>query len=212
MKPLLLGLLSFALGFTGAVVPGPLLVVVLSESPRRGVAAGFLAVFGHAVLEMAMVAALAVGLGFLLRSPLAEASVALVGGCAMLTFSAIMVWHALKGEYTSKSGRVFPYGPLLGGLVATALNPYWYVWWATVASPYIAVSVPLGVVGLLAFYVGHVLADAAWYVPVSAVVGYGGRRFEDRYLNWLVLGCGVLLALFGVEFLLFASTRLPGLL
>jgi len=212
VKPLWLGLLSFALGFTGAVVPGPLLVVVVSESPRRGVAAGFLAVLGHAVLEVAMVAALAAGLDFLLTSPLAEASVALVGGCAMLTFSVIMVWNALRGGYSSESGRVFPYGPFLGGLAATALNPYWYVWWATVASPYIAASIPLGVVGLSAFYVGHVLADAVWYVPVSAAVGYGGRRLEDRYLNWLILACGVLLALFGVKFLLLASTRLSWIL
>ena len=46
---------SFGLAFSGAMMPGPLLTVTISESPRKGFITGPLLILGHAVLEVALV-------------------------------------------------------------------------------------------------------------------------------------------------------------
>lgn len=42
---------SFVIGFSGALVPGPLFVVTVMESTKRGYIAGPLIVIGHAITE-----------------------------------------------------------------------------------------------------------------------------------------------------------------
>ncbi len=196
-----LGLTSFLLGFTGAVVPGPLFVVVASEAPRVGARAGPIAASSHAALEAAMTCALVLGLSPILASELVRGLVSGIGGTAMLVFAATMIRGALRKEFSTEAvSEKNTHGPLLGGAVATALNPYWYLWWATIAASYFALSFPYGFLGVLAFYLGHISADLIWYSTVSALVAQGGRVLGER-LNWLILACGLLLAFFGVQFL-----------
>ncbi|MDI3281462.1 MAG: LysE family transporter, partial [Bacillota bacterium] len=58
---------SLLLGFTGALVPGPLLTVTLAESARWRFAAGPALIAGHAAVEGALVLAAVKGLAVWLR-------------------------------------------------------------------------------------------------------------------------------------------------
>ena len=53
---------SFVIALSGALMPGPVLTVTVSESARRGAKAGPLMIFGHGILELALVLALLGGL------------------------------------------------------------------------------------------------------------------------------------------------------
>ena len=53
---------SFVLALSGALMPGPLLTVTVSESSRRGMSTGPLMIFGHGLLELALIVALVSGL------------------------------------------------------------------------------------------------------------------------------------------------------
>ena len=57
---------AFVVGFSGAMMPGPLLTVTIGESARRGFSAGPLLVLGHAVLELVLILALVGGLSIYL--------------------------------------------------------------------------------------------------------------------------------------------------
>ena len=46
---------SFLVALTGAMMPGPVLTVTISESSRRGAWAGPLLMIGHALLELALI-------------------------------------------------------------------------------------------------------------------------------------------------------------
>ena len=54
---------SMVVALSGAMMPGPLLTITITESTRRGVASGPLLIAGHAVLELVLVIALLFGLG-----------------------------------------------------------------------------------------------------------------------------------------------------
>ena len=80
---------SFVIALSGALMPGPLLTVTISESSRRGFITGPLLITGHALLELALVAALLLGLAPFFQLPLVFVLTALVG-------SVILLWMALS--------------------------------------------------------------------------------------------------------------------
>ena len=85
MNPLVLAGLaatSFIVALSGALMPGPLLTVTVGEAARRGFWAGPLIIVGHALLELALVLLLLVGLGAWLNRPLILGTVGVLGpGC-----------------------------------------------------------------------------------------------------------------------------------
>jgi len=75
---------SFGVGFTGALIPGPLTTVAVRESMQRGFWAGPLLAAGHSLIELALVVGLALGLSrFLVEDPV-KASVGIAGGLFLL--------------------------------------------------------------------------------------------------------------------------------
>ena len=75
---------SFGVGFTGALMPGPLTTVAVRESMQRGFWAGPLLAAGHSLIELALVVGLALGLNrFLVEDPV-KAGVGIAGGLFLL--------------------------------------------------------------------------------------------------------------------------------
>jgi threonine/homoserine/homoserine lactone efflux protein len=76
---------SFVVGLSGALMPGPLFTLTVRETLRRGFWAGPVVSAGHAVIELALVIGLAVGLKrFLEDEGPATGAVALAGGAFLL--------------------------------------------------------------------------------------------------------------------------------
>ena len=192
---------SFLIGFSGAIMPGPMLTVTIREATRRGFWAGPLVVLGHGLLELALVVALLHGLGRWIDTPLFSATVGLVGGLMMLVMALGMLRSLpnlrlqLENAAPGKRG-----GAVLGGLLTSLSNPYWTLWWATVGVGYLALTAGAGVAGTTAFFGGHILSDLVWFSLVSTLVHYGRRFFTDRSYRFLVGGCAVLLLYFAATF------------
>jgi threonine/homoserine/homoserine lactone efflux protein len=86
---------SFVVSLSGALMPGPLFTLTVRETLRRGFWAGPVISAGHAVIELALVIALAVGLKqFLEDDGPATAAVALAGGAFLLCMGYGMVRSA----------------------------------------------------------------------------------------------------------------------
>lgn len=191
---------SFLLGLSGAVMPGPLLTVTISESARRGLKAAPLLVGGHALLEAAVVLLLFFGLGDLVQRPTAFSAIALAGGFMLLW----MGWDMLRSLSTLslelEAGRQSGLHPLVAGVVISLANPYFTLWWATVGLGYLVVALEAGAAGVLIFYLFHILSDFVWYAFVSGAVTYGRRFLGDFSYRVLVGGCALFILSFGVYF------------
>ena len=79
---------SFVIALSGALMPGPLLTATIAESSRRGFIAGPLLIGGHAILEMALIGALLLGLAPFLQKPAVFTIIALAG-------AGILLWMAV---------------------------------------------------------------------------------------------------------------------
>jgi threonine/homoserine/homoserine lactone efflux protein len=197
---LTIGASSFAVALSGALMPGPLLTVTVGEAARRGFWAGPLLMVGHALLELALVLLLLVGLGAWLHRPVILGSVGVVGA-VMLGW---MGWMTLKasryGHLEFSSQAQGGMHPILTGILMSAANPYWLIWWLTIGLGYVLFSMTYGLAGVLVFYVGHILADFVWYSLVSGAVAQGRRFLSDKVYRGFLACCGVFLVAFGGYF------------
>ncbi|MFH0810134.1 MAG: LysE family transporter [Pseudomonadota bacterium] len=198
---------SFGVAFSGALMPGPLLVATMDLSLRHGARSGPLLVLGHGLLELGLVIMLAAGLGPIISHQAVVAAVALAGA-GLLWWMAVGMARAeglgtLSGA--KLQGRLHPFW---AGIVLSLFNPYWAVWWATIGLGYIVASRRFGAVGLAAFFCAHICADLLWYTLVSAAVARGKKTLlSARSFRRLARGCATLLAASG-GFFAYTGARL----
>jgi threonine/homoserine/homoserine lactone efflux protein len=192
---------AFVVGLSGAMMPGPLLAVTVTESSRRGASAGPLLMVGHMLLEAGLVVAVVLGLGSVLQRPTVVAVIGAVGG-AVLGWMGVDMLRSVRrlslAVERDERGRMHP---IVSGIVVSLSNPYWTLWWATIGITYIMMGLKFGMPGLIAFFVGHIAADFAWYSFVSAGVSKGRRLFSDTVYRGIIGACGVVLVSFGAWFL-----------
>jgi len=194
---------SFLVGLSGALMPGPVLTVTISQVAARGFLAGPLIVLGHGILELSLVAAVALGLGQIITHGPVIGTIAILGGF-FLVYLGYDLLRSLAGlsfslEKKDEGRRVLGH-PVLAGLLTSLSNPYWTIWWATIGLGYIALSRKVGLLGLASFFTGHILSDLSWYSFVALALTWGRRLITDRIYRGLVGLCGIFLLGFGVYF------------
>lgn len=188
---------GFLTGLSGAMLPGPLFVFVVSDAMRRGVLSGVLAMLGHAAVEVPTILLLIFGLS------VAGVSSAfyVVGGVAMTLFALKMGYDALRrrSEQRPRNIRRKHGGALLGGIAFTAFNPGFFVWWATVGCALLAFGAEtLGGFGMALVVLGHYFSDFGWYSFVALSASQG---FVVRHAQKLQLVLSTFLFVLGVYFL-----------
>jgi threonine/homoserine/homoserine lactone efflux protein len=192
---------SFIVALSGALMPGPMLTVTISQAATRGWIVGPLVVLGHGILELSLVVAIAYGLGQFLARASVIGTIGVVGGIVLLWMGWSMVRNARKVSlvFEGKKGTVSLH-PVWAGILSSLSNPYWTVWWATIGLSYIAFSMKYGTLGISFFFTGHILADLVWYAFVAAVIYFGKRWVGDRGFRAVIALCGILLLIFGAYF------------
>lgn len=209
-EPMLLTIFlsSFVIALSGAMMPGALLTVTISESSRRGMLAGPLLIVGHSILEFALVIALLLGLAPLFELQSFFIAVSLIGG-GILLWMAFGMFRALPSLTIAWDAQETQGDNLiLTGALMSAVNPYWIIWWATIGIVYITQSREYGLWGLFAFFVGHILADFVWYTIVSVTVGKGRAFFSDRIYRGVIGVCATVLLVFACVFIYRGLTTL----
>ena len=191
---------SFIIALSGAMMPGPLMTVTISESSKRGAVAGPLMIFGHGLLEIALVAALFSGFAALLQSIQMFTAVALLGGSVLLWMGISMLRSLPTIALPKACGRKSGQNLIVAGIILSLCNPYWLIWWVSIGMGYILHSAKIGPAGIVAFLCGHLLADLAWYSLLSFGVARG-REWLSPGLYRAVIGfCGLFLLCFSGYF------------
>jgi threonine/homoserine/homoserine lactone efflux protein len=89
---------TFLISLSGALMPGPLFTLSVRETLRRGFWVGPMVAAGHALIELALVIGLALGLSEFLDEGLGTAVIALLGGLFLLWMGYQMVRTAPRQE------------------------------------------------------------------------------------------------------------------
>jgi threonine/homoserine/homoserine lactone efflux protein len=197
------GFTAFLVGFSGAVVPGPMLTVSVAESLKTGYKAGTSVVFGHVVAEIGMVVLLSLGLSHVIGLKAPFVGICIIGG-VFLVFSGINLMRSCRNgisvDSTAKKTAKM-YKPIYHGTTASLSNPYFFMWWFTVGAAFVLEGLRIaGLVGLVSFLIGHWASDFSWYGFVSICTEKGSALLGSKAYEFILIGCSAFLSALGVVF------------
>jgi len=174
---------------------------------------GLWIIIGHAIIELAIVVVLLLGLSFLFENIYVVRTIGIVGGIILSYFGVSIIRDVYTGkispaflnsaEQTGRdSGSTFKKGqknPVIGGILVSMSNPYWWVWWGTIG---LGFMVQFEVTftqwpNLLAFFIGHEAGDLVWYLIVSFMAFFGIKHLSRKVYHIILVCCGVFMILFG---------------
>jgi threonine/homoserine/homoserine lactone efflux protein len=202
MNLVLIAFSSFMLALSGALVPGPLFTITVSESFKRGGKAGPLIIFGHGVLELVFVLLITLGVRPFLSTGRMHFFIGLAGGVILIFMGLMLLKDAGSASLAMRrGGKQSGMHPVVSGVIGSLSNPYWVVWWLTIGLGYLMSSMKYGAIGVFAFFCGHIAADLLWYSLISYGVSKGRKVIGDKGYRFMLYACGVFLLLFGGWFI-----------
>ncbi|EKF86995.1 LysE family transporter [Methanobacterium formicicum] len=193
---------SFWVGLSGAMVPGPMLTVTISDSLKKGSRAGPLVVLGHVIAETTLIILLVLGLGWVIGSQWVTMIIGGVGGVMLIYIGYSIARSPVPEEIPGDGEPIEKRGSVLSGIITSVTNPYFYLWWATVGWAFMLKGIELaGIIGVLSFLVGHWGADLSWYSIVSFFTSKGRGVLPGKRYRIMMMICGIFLVLLGVYFI-----------
>src|SRR2546426_8852588 len=198
-------LLEFAamvitISVSGVMSPGPLFAANMAYGIKGGWKTGFKIAYGHTIIEFPLVVLL--GVGAISLSALAQCReyVSILGALSLFCFAGIQIRSALKKstpEYTQR------HGPFLAGILLTALNPFFLVWWFTIGFKLISDALLLySFIGIGVMFVFHIWMDYAWLGIVGYLSGRGKKILSEKNYNFFMISISGVLVYFGITFLI----------
>ena len=217
----------FLIGFTGAIVPGSVLVMIINVTGNQGWQSAELAIVGHAVLEMVFVVLLVLGLSPFLLLPEVQFWLPLLGGTVLVVLGSRAIIETLRSHKPSvldepssltTKNIVIPEDqkkpqkrslPLALGIATSIANPYFVIWWATIGATFITRFLPyfppvpfVILPTALLISVSHSSTDFIWYTVVIIGLVKGRQFLGARYYTFLVFVSGVIMAYLGATYLI----------
>lgn len=206
--------LAFAIGFSVASIPGPTIIVVATETLRKGLKAGLSTMMAPLILD----ALVMLPLGLFLQASLFFGKRAVVLGSVGAAF---LFWLGLQSLRAGTKGKdevgrmkteFHPSSSLftqskelpsfLKGVLTHITSPYPYLYWGTVGSSFVRQGFEAGGVWSAAvFPIGFWLGASAFTLLVIYLAGRGKQllpRRLERYLHYvsgaLLMGSAIFLA------------------
>ena len=189
--------LGFIVGLSGAMIPGPLLVYTINESMKGGWATGAKVILGHIAVEVAMIAAIITGIGVLLKEQAFIRATSLLGA----VFMGAMAFSISKAELSLSKGKSEGKNVIFGGMMFTAFNPGFPLWWISAGTALLTESMRLwGIMGAIFVVFGHWIADMGYYTFVSVMISRGGKRLLKKHMRVLRAFLSICLLFIGAYF------------
>jgi len=196
---------AFLIGFSGAMMPGPMLGVTINGSLKKGWIAGPLIVLGHGILELLLIIIMTLGLKDFFSNPTVAGFIGLFGGAFLawmgygMIKSGINKSVSLENQKADSDARMD--NLVLTGILVSASNPYFILWWASTGVESIRQSYAFGLVGVLFFFIGHILSDFTWYSAISIAFSKGKKLISDSIYRWIILLLGIFIIAFSIYFI-----------
>jgi threonine/homoserine/homoserine lactone efflux protein len=198
--------LGFLIGLTGALAPGPTLVATINTSLAGNWTAGLKISLGHIIAETFIFILIIVGLAGI-ATPYTTA-IALFGGLALIVFG-IMTIAGSRTATLQTPGTQKVTSPYMAGLLTSAANPYFWIWWLSVGSALVIKSLEGGLLLAAVFMIGHWCADAGWFTFISTGVSRGRTILSDTTYHKIMAACGLFLILFGIYYISGIFVKVP---
>jgi threonine/homoserine/homoserine lactone efflux protein len=193
--PVILSIIVISL--SGVMTPGPMFAVTVAKSYRSPWAGAKIAI-GHAIIEVPLILLIYFGFARFFQNNIVQIILSLLGG-------GMLIWMGIGMFRTRKEivnhGKDKTYGPITAGIVLSAMNPFFLIWWATVGSMLVMKFLEFGTIGLPVFIFTHWICDFIWLSIVSFAIYRTKALWSKRLQEGIFILCSLLLLGFGVWFI-----------
>jgi len=188
------------ISLSGVMAPGPVTATAISMGARSRYA-GMLIAVGHGIVEFPLMILIVLGMGRILKLPTAQIVIGLAGG-AFLLLMAVQMFRSLRSaQEQEQQAKATKSAPLLAGIILSAGNPYFLLWWATVGLALATYATSMGVWAFVVFAIVHWLCDFIWLSALTWASFKGSVLLGPRSLHVVLLICAVALLFFGLFFI-----------
>jgi len=186
---------GIALGFAAGISPGPMLVLVISQTLHRGWRAGNLVALAPLLTDAPIILLF---LFILHNLPLAVLHWLSILGGMFLIYLGVETARATRSSVAIKAQEM-PGRVVLLAVMTNLFSPQPYLFWATVGITLLAQSFTVGgVPATIAFLVGFYCLLVGTKVVIAFLVSRSRNWLTGRGYQWLLIGCSLLLAGLGV--------------
>ena len=193
-------LISFTIALSGAMMPGPLLTVVIAESMKHGKKTGPLITLGHALLEVLTLILLLFSFNQLVHNPLVLKVIAALGSLILLSTGIQMLSSLRNLEVELKAVAGKASSLVFTGFWMSIINPYFAIWWLTIGLGLILSAQKAGWLAVVFFFFGHISADFAWYSFISYGITRGRNYLSGPLYRGVIAACAATLIVFSFYF------------
>jgi len=198
-------LLAFAatvilISMSGVMSPGPLFAANVFYGLKEGAKAGLKMACGHTVVELPLVIFLGIGIISLESYPEFRILITILGALGLFAFAGLQI----KSIITMKANSKFDskHGAFFAGIIFSALNPFFIIWWFTIGFKLISDSMELwSFSGIAIMFLLHIWMDFAWLTGISFVTSKSKNLLTNRNYKFLLIAISGVLIYYGFTFL-----------
>jgi threonine/homoserine/homoserine lactone efflux protein len=185
---------------SGVMSPGPLFAANISYGLREGAKSGIKMAIGHTIVELPLVILLGIGVFSLETFPEFRTALSVVGAITLFIFALVQIKTVLQNNKDATSSP--KHGPLHAGIVLSALNPFFVIWWLTIGFKLISDAMLIWAFsGIVIVFFLHIWMDFAWLGGISFLASKSSKILSSRNYKIIMVGLSLLLVYFGITFL-----------
>jgi len=185
---------------SGVMSPGPLFAANVAYGTRSGWKAGIKMAYGHTLVELPLVILLGIGAISLGVLPQFREYISILGAISLFAFAGLQIRTTYKGSFLQSSPK---YGPFFMGVLLSALNPFFLIWWFTIGFKLISDSLVLySFIGIGIMFGFHIWMDYAWLGTVGFLSKRGKNILSTKNYKIFMIALSGILVYFGISFLL----------
>ena len=194
-------LLVIIISASGVMSPGPLFAANITYGLKEGAKSGIKIAIGHSIVELPLIILLGIGVFSLEIFPEFRTAISIFGAITLFGFAGIQIRTILKknNNITIKPKQ----GPIITGILFSALNPFFIIWWLTIGFKLISDAMMIwAFAGILIVFVLHIWMDFAWLGITAFLASKSKRIISNKNYKIMVLGLSIALIYFGITFLI----------
>ncbi len=185
---------------SGVMAPGPLFAANISYGLREGAKSGIKMAIGHTIVEFPLVILLGIGVFSLETFPEFRMIISIVGAITLFVFALVQIKTVLQNNKNITSTP--KHGPLVTGIILSALNPFFIIWWLTIGFKLISDAMLIWAFsGIVIVFFLHIWMDFAWLGGISFLASKSSKILSNRNYKFIMIGLSFLLVYFGITFL-----------
>ena len=191
--------LVIVISASGVMAPGPLFAANIAHGLKDGAKSGIKMAIGHTIVELPLVILLGIGVFSLELFPEFRTVISILGAITLFVFAAMQIKTIFRNKETTTNLKQ---GPLVSGILLSALNPFFIIWWLKIGFKLISDAMLIWAFsGILVLFVLHIWMDFAWLGTISYLASKSAKILSNKNYKIIMISLSVMLVYFGITFL-----------